>query len=229
MSSDGDSSTGAYTADTVPAGQADLEGKVCEDSGDGFLHCFPEGASGVESGVESGGSDDRGSGSVAEGSGWAAYPERIAEADLGGTALRAGFSSSPHSGATMEILGSGGLALAVICLLLLCGNALRYALLPLAAVGSMPLTAYSAHVIVIWIVLGPGGMNTLPFFTAALIAGLLVACTAWAILVGRGPLERLTARAAQRMAPPTMTGGIPSPHQAPAAPSPRAPAPQRAD
>jgi uncharacterized membrane protein YeiB len=101
----------------------------------------------------------------------------------------------------MEILGSGGLAIALIALLVLTGESLRYVLLPLAAVGSMPLTAYSAHVVAIWGVVGPGGWNQPTLLYPFLAVGLLIACSAWAILAGRGPLERLTAWAAARLAP----------------------------
>jgi len=120
-----------------------------------------------------------------------------ASAASSATVLTAFFSSGPHTGGTMEILGSGGLAIALIALLVLTGERLRYALLPLAAVGSMPLSAYTAHVVAIWII-GPGGWWLYP----SLALGLLVLCSAWAILSGRGPLERLTAQAAVRLATP---------------------------
>ncbi|MDD7963710.1 hypothetical protein PUW80_15315, partial [Microbacterium sp. NE1TT3] len=62
-----------------------------------------------------------------------------------------------HSGGTAEILGSGGFALAVVALCLLLSRPLRWALLPLAALGSMPLTAYTVHVVSIVVLVGPGG------------------------------------------------------------------------
>jgi len=111
-----------------------------------------------------------------------------------------------HEAAPAEIVGSGGTALAVVGLLLLAtrpawpaGRALATTLSPLAAVGSQPLTIYSAHLVL-----------TAPLFTLyrldggryGLPLGWLVAAIvltiAWAVLwrrfVGRGPLERVVAR-----------------------------------
>jgi uncharacterized membrane protein len=111
-----------------------------------------------------------------------------------------------HEGAPAEIVGSGGTAVAVVGLLLLAmsaarpaGRAIATALSPLAAVGSQPLTIYSAHLVL-----------TAPLFTLyrldggryGLPLGWLVAAIvltiAWAVLwrrfLGRGPLERLVAR-----------------------------------
>lgn len=188
-----------YEPEMVPGDEADLTGMVCEDYGDGYLSCYPE-----EDYTEFP-SDDLAL--EEDANGWATYPDAVATADVGGTMLSAFLSSSPHSGGTMEILGSGGLALALIGLLLLTGEALRYVLLPLAAVGTMPLTAYTAHVVAIWAVMGPGGWSQPPQLFWLLAAGLLLGCTLWALLLGRGPLERLTARASARLAPRPVTVG----------------------
>ncbi|WP_425841317.1 heparan-alpha-glucosaminide N-acetyltransferase domain-containing protein [Microbacterium sp. PA5] len=103
-----------------------------------------------------------------------------------------------HSGGLPEVLGSGGVALAVLgASLLVCRTPLAWVLIPLRAVGSMPLTAYVgqllAWAVIAAVVLGDtgdlGGFRALdplgPF-----IVTTLVACTAWALLFGRGPLER---------------------------------------
>lgn len=182
-----------FVVETIPGDQIDLVGKVCEDYGDGYVSCYPEEQAFTGAYEESIVSED--------GNGWSSYGESIAAADVPGTMLTAFFSSGPHTGGTMEILGSGGLAIAIIALLVLTGESLRYVLLPLAAVGSMPLTAYSAHVVAIWVVVGPGGWNQPALLYPFLAVGLLIACSAWAILAGRGPLERLTAWAAARLAP----------------------------
>jgi len=183
----------------IPGDEADLSGMLCEDYGDGYLSCYPEEEYVEFPSEESLGDDEW----LPEegGNGWESYPQSIAESDMGGTVFAAFISSGPHSGGSMEILGSGGFALAVIGLLLLTGQALRYVLLPIAAIGSMPLTAYTAHVIAIWIVIGPSGWTQPALLYPFLAAGLLVACTAWAIFVGRGPLERLTARISARLSP----------------------------
>lgn len=132
--------------------------------------------------------------------GWETYPQALAESDPMGSALRAFFAVEPHSGGTAEILGSGGFALVVIALCLLLSRPLRWPLLPLGALGSMPLTAYTGHVLVIVLVSGPGGFYTGNAFWGALAIGLVVAATLWSIVFGRGPLERLVAQAASMMA-----------------------------
>lgn len=103
----------------------------------------------------------------------------------------------PHSSGLLEVIGSGGFAIAVIAACcLLCRTPATWVVLPLRALGSMPLTAYTAQ-IVAWAFLAtawlgsPGdlaGFRDLdPFWPFTLIT--LAACTVWALLIGRGPLE----------------------------------------
>ncbi|WP_162958343.1 heparan-alpha-glucosaminide N-acetyltransferase domain-containing protein [Nocardia yunnanensis] len=108
-------------------------------------------------------------------------------------------TAEPHSGSTFEIVGSVGFALTLIGVLLLTANLLRPILFPVIAVGTLPLTVYSAHFVAIWL-LGesstePSGNTLLMVFLAVTIA----ASTLWVLVVGRGPLERgvtwLTTRA----------------------------------
>lgn len=114
----------------------------------------------------------------------------------------AALSDAPHSSGVGEALGSGGFALAVTCAaVLLCMTPLRWIALPLRAVGSMPLTAYVVHLGIwaVWIAFesarDPGmdpslGFRALePFWP--MTVGMLAGCTAWALLVGQGPLEWL--------------------------------------
>ncbi|WP_435746286.1 heparan-alpha-glucosaminide N-acetyltransferase domain-containing protein [Microbacterium sp. PMB16] len=133
-------------------------------------------------------------------SGWEGYPQALADADPLRAVLTAVFSVEPHTGGTAEVLGSGGFALAVIALCLLLSRPLRWPLLPLGALGSMPLTAYSGHVLVIALVSGPGGYVTSNEFWGLMAIGLLLAATLWSMFAGRGPLERLVGRAAAAMA-----------------------------
>lgn len=133
-------------------------------------------------------------------SGWAGYPQALAESDPLGAVLTAVFAVEPHSGGTAEILGSGGFALAVIALCLLLSRPLRWILLPLGALGSMPLSAYSAHVVSIVVFAGPGGFIASNAFWAATALGLLLITTLWSMFLGRGPLERLVGRGAAAMA-----------------------------
>ena len=133
-------------------------------------------------------------------SGWEGYPRALEASDPLGSVLAAVFAVEPHSGGTAEVLGSGGFALTVIALCLLLSRPLRWPLLPLGALGSMPLTAYSAHVLSIMLFGGPGGFFSSNDFWAASAIGLLVVTTLWSMFFGRGPLERLVGRGAAAMA-----------------------------
>ncbi|WP_344061725.1 DUF418 domain-containing protein [Microbacterium pumilum] len=119
------------------------------------------------------------------------------------------WTSRAHSSGVLEVIGTGGFALAVIgACLLLCRTVLTWVVLPLRAVGAMPLTAYVAQ-LVVWAivataVLGDAGdlrgfRDLEPFWPLALWT--IAACTAWALLVGRGPLEWVVDRLARLMAP----------------------------
>lgn len=131
--------------------------------------------------------------------------------------LAAVWTADAHSGGLPEVVGSGGVALAVVgAAVLLCRTPVQWVALPLRAVGSMPLTAYVGQ-LVAWavgagLVLGDtgdlGGFRALdpllPFVLTTVIA-----CTAWALLVGRGPIEalvswvsRLVVRGADAPVPP---------------------------
>lgn len=134
--------------------------------------------------------------------GWSTYPDAVADGDPIGAVLAGIFGVEAHSGGTAEILGSGGFALVVIALCLLLSRPLRWILLPLAALGSMPLSAYSAHVLSTALIGGPGGFFSSNEFWAGTAIMLLLATTLWSILVGRGPLEQLVGRAATAMATP---------------------------
>jgi len=94
-------------------------------------------------------------------------------------------TDAPHSSTTPDLVGTTGTALLALgaCLLLA-----RYAgrlLVPLAAVGSMPLTAYTAHLLVLHLTDtdDPSRYYLLQVGTALVVAPL------WRRHVGRGPLE----------------------------------------
>lgn len=115
----------------------------------------------------------------------------------GGAYLAAVWTAAPHSSGLLEAVGSGGWALLTLgACLLLCRTGVRWVVYPLRAVGSMPLTVYVGQ-LVAWaviaaVVLGDtgdlGGFRALELFWPFVLTSL-VACTAWALLVGRGPLE----------------------------------------
>lgn len=120
----------------------------------------------------------------------------------GAAAVLLGTDTSAHSGTTAELLGAGGLAIAIIGLALLAldGATPRRAVLiiamPLTALGRVALTVYVAHVLVVatFAALGPAGQFEaevgVPLFIGMAIGGTLIglACQA---LSRRGPLEWL--------------------------------------
>ncbi|WP_307225103.1 heparan-alpha-glucosaminide N-acetyltransferase domain-containing protein [Microbacterium arborescens] len=149
------------------------------------------------------------------------YLERLSEVDLG-AALSQAWGVSPHSGGTWEIIGSGGFAFAVVGACLLAARPLRALLVPLAAVGSMPLTAYTAHVVSFAVLISPlalapgltswdGDPAVSGWFWVGCVGVLLAACTAWALSRGRGPLESLVAAVARRVDLPADNGEAPPP------------------
>ena len=119
-----------------------------------------------------------------------------------------------HEGAPAEIVGSGGTALAVLGLLLLAtrsawapGRVLSAALSPLAAVGSQPLTVYSAHLVLtaplFTLYRLDGGRYGLPLgWLLAAVVLTLVYAVLWRRFVGRGPLERVVARVSRPWSAP---------------------------
>ena len=103
-------------------------------------------------------------------------------------------TAEPHSGTSFEAIGSGGFALIILGLCLAIGHRmersriLRTALFPLTASGSMALTAYSVHIVVLGLrsdwVMSPSWQPIM-----WLVGVTLVLCTAWKLLYRRGPLE----------------------------------------
>jgi uncharacterized membrane protein YeiB len=102
---------------------------------------------------------------------------------------------APHSVTPLDALNTLGSAMMVVGLALLVSRLpiARRVLRPVAVVGTMTLTVYSAHVLV----LASGVFDDNP---AALYLVLVTAALTFAVLwqrcVGQGPLERLVARAA---------------------------------
>ncbi|MFC7879061.1 heparan-alpha-glucosaminide N-acetyltransferase domain-containing protein [Isoptericola sp. NPDC057391] len=108
----------------------------------------------------------------------------------------------PHDDTTIEVLASGGFAAAVVGLCLYAGRVGRWALAPLAAVGSMALTVYSLQIVAIWHWDLLGSTTNGPLLVMVLVT--LAAATAWRFLLGRGPLERLVGAVSDRaVGPPT--------------------------
>ncbi|MCU1438518.1 MAG: hypothetical protein JWP66_1605 [Naasia sp.] len=122
-----------------------------------------------------------------------------------GGALLLGADAEAHSDTVWEAFGAGGLAVAMLGLLLLATSvrAVGYALFPLAAAGAMPLSLYTGQILAIAALeaaAGPGGVadEHASSLLVALIVGGVVLATAWRLLLGKGPLERLMAVATHR-------------------------------
>ena len=98
-------------------------------------------------------------------------------------------TSTPHSGTVFEVVGSGGVAVAVLGLCLLAAGIAPRILVPLAALGSMPLTIYAGHIVALVLLLRTESFTpswaTLLWFLAV----PLVFATLWRRYLGRGPLE----------------------------------------
>ncbi|GAA1390126.1 heparan-alpha-glucosaminide N-acetyltransferase domain-containing protein [Luteococcus peritonei] len=122
--------------------------------------------------------------------------------------LRA-LDDAPHSDGIGEVVASSGLALLTLAAcLLLCRTPMALLAWPLRAVGSMPLTAYVAHLLAWagWLHLNPTGEAEAvaafralhPFWPT--VALTLAACSLWTALLGRGPLEQLVRVLSGRLA-----------------------------
>lgn len=105
--------------------------------------------------------------------------------------------AGPHSGTPFEIIGSGGVAIAVLGLCLL-AERLPRVLAPVASIGALSLTAYVGHLLALR-AFGTERLQAvfaenlyLPWLVLVLAAA--VVCTAWRMLLGRGPLEWLLHR-----------------------------------
>lgn len=125
----------------------------------------------------------------------------------GASQLLPGMTAEAHSGTPAEVLGSGGVAIAVIGVLLWLtspervgfGRVVRAIAWPLGATGSMALTVYTLQILTlsIFVVLRDesGGQVQYPGWPLLIgmtLASLLFA-SVWRATLGKGPLERLLA------------------------------------
>ncbi|GAB3454539.1 hypothetical protein GCM10027570_34860 [Streptomonospora sediminis] len=120
--------------------------------------------------------------------------------------------ASPHSGTGFEIAGAVGTALLVLVACMAATDLAAAPLYPLAAAGSMALTIYTGHVLVI-AALGFSAQDIAPFRLEAFVLGSLLSAALWRLALGRGPLERALGSAGDAVAelataaPPVDTGG----------------------
>jgi uncharacterized membrane protein YeiB len=96
--------------------------------------------------------------------------------------------AAPHSGTPFEVAGATGTALLVLAGCLVLADAAGWLLYPLAAAGSMSLTVYTGHIVVI-AALGMSFQDVAPFRLEAFVLGSLVFASLWRAVFRRGPLE----------------------------------------
>ena len=108
-------------------------------------------------------------------------------------------TDAPHSSTTPDLVATTGTALLALGVCLLLARYAGVLLVPLAAVGSMPLTVYTAHLLVLHHTDTDAPQR---YYLLQVGAALLVA-PLWRRRVGRGPLEELLAAAGRTVRGPT--------------------------
>jgi hypothetical protein len=177
----------------VPAEELDLSGMVCESWQDGYVYCEPEGAKG-----------EAGDGDYEDEYG-TDFDQLIRD-------LPQALSGAwPHSGTPFEVVGSSGVALLVLALCLLAPRVVRRLLYPVAAAGTMALTLYAAHALVLKYV-EYEDMNRLFWFC---VLGALVFAVLWRRWRRQGPAEWLMSTVSQRASSARVRGTAPSEVPAP--------------
>jgi len=185
----GTSVSASSSISAIPGDEVDVSGLTCQKS-DGVVACYDPGMASLFGGDGATGDEQ-------------SYFERVVAQDPPAQMLQAVIGASPHSGGVLEVLASGGFAVAVLGLCLLVTRYARWVVLPLAAYGAVPLTGYVVQAILILAGAGTWLSNPVLVWVALsllMMAGALI----WTRTVGKGPLERLTAWAADAMA---LTGG----------------------
>ncbi|EMY34701.1 hypothetical protein D477_008303, partial [Arthrobacter crystallopoietes BAB-32] len=116
---------------------------------------------------------------------------------------------TPHTSTPLAILSSLGTSLAILGAILLLVPYLGRTTVPLAAAGSMTLTLYSAHVIILATeILDPA--RPIMAITIQVIVFLLTAVL-WRNAVGKGPLEAIVAAATGWLRTLVLAGSRPGP------------------
>ena len=116
--------------------------------------------------------------------------------------------SGPHSGTPFDLVHTTGAALLVLGVCLLLAPRVGRWLLPLAAAGSMTLTLYSLHVVVLAATVGASASWDPVAEWGAHAVGALALASLWALTGLRGPFEGLTAELSRRdQGPPAGSRG----------------------
>lgn len=188
---------------TMPAGQVNLDGFKCEvATGWDEVRCHLADVKKADSGgVASTGGNVGEDGSGVRKTGflehlsWKAIREALRDSVV---------NASPHSGGILDIVGSAGFAAATLGVCLLLTPLLRWPLLPIATLGSMPLTVYSVHALSVMVIAGGPGKLTEEsnglWLWSVLV--LTLGAVVWSISFGKGPFERLVAHVGAVMARP---------------------------
>jgi hypothetical protein len=185
------SGSSAWAGDTIQP--EELTGRTCSDAGSGYVVCDPRPGESVSSGSGSDSSDYN----------LPSYLEQLRDSADWSAIPEAWLAWESHSGGTLELVASGGLAVAVLGLCLLIARPLRYLVAPIVAIGTMPLSVYSAHVVLF--ALGAGTLFASELATWATVsAALAIAALLWQLFIGRGPLERLNTRVGAVFADPAV-------------------------
>ena len=134
----------------------------------------------------------------------------LAVLGYGAALVLPGVTAEAHSDSTAEVFGSGGVAVAVIGMLLwltagdrTISRAARTVFWPIAAAGSVALSLYTMQIatLAVFTVLSDesGGAIAYPGWPLliGLIVGSLIFASAWRTTYGAGPLERLMTRLSQ--------------------------------
>ncbi|GAA5135352.1 heparan-alpha-glucosaminide N-acetyltransferase domain-containing protein [Pseudonocardia adelaidensis] len=106
-------------------------------------------------------------------------------------------TATPHSGSPFDVVGAGGVAVAVLGVCLLAARGVPWLLAPLGATGALALTLYCGHIAALALVQDTAAIGPWPV-TAMFVAGAVLAASGWRSLAGRGPLEALLHTASAR-------------------------------
>jgi uncharacterized membrane protein len=142
--------------------------------------------------------------------GWMSTRQLAPGQDLDG--IEAGFGASgswdpawfagaqPHTSTPFEVVGSGGVAVAVIGVCLVVADLLPRATYPLASVGALALSVYTAQIVAIRLLEADSSDDWGLWVRFTLTA--LALASVWRWRLGRGPLERLLTWSSRRAAGP---------------------------
>ncbi|TFD71960.1 heparan-alpha-glucosaminide N-acetyltransferase domain-containing protein [Cryobacterium sp. Hb1] len=127
-------------------------------------------------------------------------------AGYGAAIVLPGVDAAAHSGSIAEVIGSGGVAVALLGALLWLtavrrrsvGRALRVILWPVGATGQMALTVYTLQILALAVIAGSAEID---YPGWPLLIGMLlitfIGASLWRYFLGKGPLERLLAALAR--------------------------------